>query len=174
MSRIDYDLRKIKGVAFDVDGVLSPSTVPMDKDGEPMRMVNVKDGYALQLAVRSGLKLCIISGARVESIRRRFELLGMTDIFLSVANKLPVLQQWMKDNDLTPEQVAFVGDDIPDIPPMMAVGLPVAPRDGAMEVKAHARFITVANGGYGVGRELLEELLKINGHWLDDVKAFGW
>lgn len=174
MSKIDYDLRKIKGVAFDVDGVLSPSTVPMDNDGEPLRMVNVKDGYALQLAVRSGIRLCIISGARVESIRRRFEALGMKDIYLSVKDKLPVLEQWMSDNGFSPEQVAFVGDDIPDIPPMKAVGLPVAPRDGAMEVKAHARFVTVANGGYGVARELLEELLKINGHWLDDVKAFGW
>ncbi len=174
MSKIDYDLTKIKAVAFDVDGVLSPSTVPMDADGEPARMVNVKDGYAMQLAVRNGLKMCIISGAKVETVRERFRKLGLEDIYLGASHKLPILKEWMERNGLEPEEVAFVGDDIPDIPPMEAVGLPVAPRDAAMEVKAIATFITRADGGYGVARELLEELLKINGHWLDDVKAFGW
>lgn len=174
MSKIDYDLSKIKAVAFDVDGVLSPSTVPMGADGEPERMANVKDGYAMQLALRNGLKMCIISGARTENLRLRYQKLGMTDIYLGAAHKLPVLEEWMVHNGLEPEEVAFVGDDIPDIPPMKAVGLAVAPRDAAMEVKAVATFITSSDGGYGVARELLEELLKVNGHWLDDVKAFGW
>ncbi len=174
MSRINYNLRKIKAVAFDVDGVLSPSTVPMDADGEPARMLNVKDGYAMQLAVKSGILLAIISGARPEIIRTRYEKLGMKDIYLGVSKKLPKLLDWMEANSLTPDEVAFVGDDIPDMPPMKAVGLSVAPRDAAPEVKDIATFITASDGGYGVARELLEEILKVNGHWLDDVKAFGW
>lgn len=174
MSKINYNLSQIKAIAFDVDGVLSPSTVPMAENGEPARMVNVKDGYAMQLAVKSGLKLCIISGARPEIIRRRYECLGMTDIYLGVSHKLPVLQKWMNDNGLSPQEVAFVGDDIPDMPPMKAAGLSVAPRDAAMEVKDIATFVSTANGGYGVARELIEEILRVQGHWLDDIKAFGW
>lgn len=174
MSKIDYDLRKIKAIAFDVDGVLSPSTVPMGADGEPARMVNVKDGYAMQLALRNGIKMCIISGARTENLRLRYQKLGLEDIYLGASHKLPVLKEWMARNGLSAEEMAFVGDDIPDIPPMQEVGLAVAPRDAAMEVKSIATYITRADGGYGVARELLEEILKVNGHWLDDVKAFGW
>ncbi len=174
MSKINYDLCRIKAVAFDIDGVLSPNTVPMSPDGEPMRMVNVKDGYAMQLAAKSGILMAIISGARGDSLRTRFEKLGLCDIYLNCSHKLPVLQKWMEANRLSPEEVAFVGDDIPDLPALKAVGLAVAPRDAAAEVKQIATFITGANGGYGVARELLEELLKIKGHWLDDVKAFGW
>ena len=174
MSRINYDISRIRAVAFDVDGVLSPSTVPMADNGEPQRMVNIKDGYALQLAVRSGLHIAIISGARTENIRERYRMLGIEDIYLGASHKLPVLKDWMAAKGLNPEEVAFDGDDIPDIPPMDFVGLAVAPRDAAADVKAVATYITGAAGGMGVARELLEELLKINGHWLDDIKAFGW
>ncbi|MDE6134091.1 MAG: HAD hydrolase family protein [Muribaculaceae bacterium] len=174
MSRINYDLKKIRAVVFDVDGVLSPSTVPMSADGVPMRMANLKDGYSMQLAIRSGIRLCIITGADVPSIPGRFAPIGIKDIFLKSGNKLPILEKWMNENSLRPEEVAYVGDDIPDIPPMQAVGLPVAPRDAAADVKAVARFITGADGGYGVARELLEEIMKAQNLWLSADKAFGW
>lgn len=174
MSKISYNLRQIKGVVFDVDGVLSPSTIPMSADGEPQRMVNIKDGYAMQLAVKCGLKIAIITGARNESIDVRYRALGLDDIYLGASKKLPVLTEWMARHSLASAEVAYVGDDIPDIPAMRAVGLRVAPRDAAMEVKDIASFITMANGGYGVARELLEEILKVKGYWLDDIKAFGW
>lgn len=174
MSKIDYNLSKIQGVVFDVDGVLSPSTIPVGADGEPQRMANVKDGYAIQLAIKSGIKVAIISGARPEIIRSRFKLLGVKDIYLGVSEKLPVLLEWMEQEGLSREEVAYVGDDIPDIPPMQNVGLPVAPRDAAMETKAIAKFITGSSGGCGVGRELLEEILKVHGYWMNDIHAFGW
>lgn len=174
MSRIDYDLSKIKAVVFDVDGVLSPSTIPMSPEGVPMRMANLKDGYAMQLAVKSGIKLAIISGADAKAIIGRFTPIGMTDIYLSVAEKLPVFMKWLEDNGLKPEEVAYVGDDIPDLPVMSVCGLPVAPRDAAAEVKAAARFVTLADGGYGVARELLEEILKVGGHWLAQNSAYAW
>ena len=174
MSKIDYDLKQIKAVAFDVDGVLSPSTIPLGADGVPQRMVNIKDGYALQLAVKQGLKIAIITGADSEAIRIRFKALGISDIFTKASHKLPLLQSWMTDNNLTSEQVAYVGDDIPDLQCMQHVGLSVAPLDACPEARSVARYIVPVNGGYGVARDLLEEIMKANGSWLADAKAFGW
>ena len=176
MSRIDYDLTRIRAIVFDVDGVLSPSTVPMSAEGVPMRMANLKDGYAMQLAVKAGVHLCIITGANVPSIPGRFKPIGLRDedIFMGSSEKLPILLKWMSDNGYTPDQVAYVGDDIPDIPPLEAVGLSVAPRDAAEDVKSRVRFISRADGGYGVARELIEEVLKAQNLWLTADKAFGW
>ncbi len=174
MSRINYDLTKIQAVAFDVDGVLSPSTVPMSAEGVPMRMANLKDGYAMQLAVKCGLKIAIITGADVPSIPGRFGVIGVKDIFMGVSEKLPVFNKWMEDNGLTPAEVAYAGDDIPDLPVLRVCGLPVSPRDAAWEVRSVARFITGADGGYGVARELIEEILKAQGHWLSQDKAYAW
>ena len=174
MSKIDYNLTQIKAIAFDVDGVLSPSTIPLGSDGIPQRMVNIKDGYALQLAVKQGLKIAIITGADSESIRVRFTALGKRNIFTKASHKLPLLQSWMADNELQPEQVAFVGDDIPDLQCMHFVGLGVAPLDACAEAKNTARYISPVNGGYGVARDLLEEIMRANGTWMADAKAFGW
>ena len=174
MSRIDYDLTALRGVAFDVDGVLSPSTIPMDANGVPQRMVNIKDGYALQLARKMGIEIAIITGANTEAIASRYNALGITDIYLKATDKQPILEEWMRRRGLTSHEVAYVGDDIPDMMPRQSVGLPVAPADAAPDIKAIACFITKANGGYGVARELLEEMLKARGLWLTSDDAFGW
>ena len=174
MSSINYDLKKIKGIAFDVDGVLSPSTIPLSPEGEPLRMVSIKDGYALQLAVKKGLKIAIITGGNTKAADVRFRGLGIDDVFLGSSMKLPILQQWMEDNGLSADEVAFVGDDIPDIQAMQHVGLAVAPVDAADEVKRVASYISPKQGGYGVGREILEQVMKAQGLWMSDHKAFGW
>lgn len=174
MSKIAYDLTKIRGIVFDVDGVLSPSTIPMGDNGVPQRMANLKDGYALQLAVKKGLKIAIITGADTEAIRVRFNALGITDIYTKAAEKLPVLELWMDKEGLKPDEVAYVGDDIPDIRPMEAVGLSVAPDDAAPDVKYIARFISTRDGGQGVARELLEEIMRAQGLWMTSAEAFGW
>lgn len=174
MSKTNFDLSRIRGVVFDVDGVLSPSTIPMGDDGVPQRMVNIKDGYALQLAVKRGIKIAIITGANTESLRLRYAALGIEDIYLKAAQKMPVLKQWLDKEGLGADEVAYCGDDIPDIPPMRAVALAVAPADAASEVKAVAGYVTVAAGGYGVARELLEQMLRVRGLWLSDDTAFGW
>lgn len=174
MSSINYDLTQIKAVAFDVDGVLSPSMIPLHPDGTPMRMVNIKDGYALQLAVKMGLQIAIITGADSEAVRKRFEGLGVSDVYLKVATKLPCLQQWMKKYNLRPEEVAYVGDDIPDYEPMKVVGLAVAPADAAVEIKSIATSVSQFRGGEGVGRDLLEQIMKAQGLWMKNAKAFGW
>ena len=174
MSKINYDLSKIKAVVFDVDGVLSPTVVPLSPDGIPERMANLKDGYAMVQAVKGGLHLAIISGADDRRVEARFRNIGMTDIYLKCKAKLPVLKEWMERNGYAPEEVAYVGDDIPDLPPMSAVGLSVAPRDAASEVKAAVTYVTAADGGHGVARELVEQILKVKGLWMLDTHAFGW
>jgi septum formation protein len=167
MSAINYDLSKIRAIVFDVDGVLSPATVPMDSQGRPMRMANIKDGYALQLAARRGLLLAIITGGDSPAVEARFRALGFNDVFMKADSKLPVLRRWMEANSLAPEQVAYIGDDIPDLPSMHLVGLPVAPADAAPEVKQAAAYISPVAGGYGVGRDVVEQILKAQGLWLD-------
>lgn len=174
MSSINYDLSKIKAVAFDVDGVLSPSTIPLHPSGEPMRMVNIKDGYAIQLAIKYGYKIAIITGADTNALKVRFEGLGVKDIFLKSAVKLPVLESWMRTNLLSADEVVFVGDDIPDIEAMKAVGLSVAPADAAIDVKEIANYISPVIGGYGVGRDVLEQIMRAQKRWLSDKHAFGW
>ncbi len=175
MSKIDYDLSLIRAIAFDVDGVLSPSTIPMSEEGTPMRMVNVKDGYALKNAVKNGLKIAIISGASGEPLKKRFASLGIKDVYLEVAMKLDCFKQWMETNSLKPEEVAFVGDDVPDFECMKLAGLSVAPADAASDIKSIARYISPVAGGYGVGRDVIEELLRARGQWhAVGAKAFGW
>lgn len=174
MSKINYNLTEIRGIAFDVDGVLSPSTIPMGADGMPRRMVNIKDGYALQLAIKHGYKIAIITGAADPAIGIRYRALGITDIFLKCSHKLDVFKQWMIDNGLLQEHVAYVGDDIPDYECMLWAGLPVAPADAAVEIKEAAAYITPMQGGYGVARDLIEEVMKAQSKWNMDKKAFGW
>lgn len=174
MSTIPYDLEKIRAFVFDVDGVLSPNIVPVDSDGNPARMANVKDGYALQLARKHGYKIAIISGADSETVRRRFEKLGIEDVYMKTADKLPVLQEWMNLYDLVPGEVCYVGDDVPDIPCMNAVGLSVAPADGGYDAKENALYISPLCGGMGVARELIEQTMRAQGVWLDSNTAYGW
>ena len=174
MSSINYDLKLIKAVVFDVDGVLSPSTIPMGSDGVPRRMANIKDGYALQLAVKCGLKLAIITGAATEAVRIRYGALGITDIFTGAGHKAPVMEEWMRKQGLEAENVAYVGDDVPDFEPMRMVGLRVAPADAAWDIRQIANYISPVNGGYGVARDLLEQILRAKGLWVLDEKAFGW
>ena len=174
MSRIDYDLRLIRGIVFDVDGVLSPSTIPLAPDGLPMRMVNIKDGYALQLAVKCGLKMDIITGADSMAIDVRYRALGIRDIYLKASHKVPLLREWMHRNKFTRDEVAYVGDDIPDLEAMRLVGLKVCPADAATDIRMIADYISPVNGGHGVARDLLEQMLRAQGLWMADEKAFGW
>lgn len=174
MSNINYDLKQIRAVAFDVDGVLSPSTISLSPEGEPLRMVNIKDGYALQLAVKCGLKIAKISGARSKGVEVRYRGLGIDDIYMGASVKIDILHRWMEMNNLTAEQVAFVGDDIPDLPALTAVGLGVVPNDACPEARAAAHYISPVDGGYGVARDLLQQILRAQGKWMTDQKAFGW
>lgn len=171
---INYDLRKIKALAFDVDGVLSGETILLHPGGEPMRTVNIKDGYALQLAVKMGLHVAIITGGRTEAVCRRYENLGVPDVYLGCAVKIKTYEEWLRKYGLTDEEVLYMGDDIPDYEVMRRAGCPCAPADAAPEIKEAAIYISHLRGGYGCGRDVVEQVLRAQGKWLKDEKAFGW
>ena len=171
---IDYDLTKIKALAFDVDGVLSAETIQTNDEGLLMRSVNTKDGYALRLAVNNGLHVAIITGAREEAIRRRYEGLCIKDIFLGSSVKTEKLRQLLDKYQLSLDEVLYMGDDIPDYEVMKMVGLPCCPADAAPEIREISRYVSHRNGGYGCVRDVVEQVLKAQGKWMADDKAFSW
>ena len=171
---IDYDLTKIKALIFDVDGVLSAETITLHPNGEPMRTVNIKDGYALQLAVKCGLHVAIITGGRTEAVRKRYEGLGIKDVYLGAAVKTCEFDHFMEKYQLNPEEVLYMGDDIPDYEVLRLVGLPCCPADAAPEIKAICRYVSHRNGGYGCGRDVVEQVLRAQERWMSHEDAFGW
>ena len=171
---IDYNLRHITTVILDVDGVLSANTISVGDDGEPLRTVNIKDGYAIQLAVKMGLRLAIITGAREEAVARRFVKLGMKDIFLGCGRKIERYESYKTENGIKDDEIIYVGDDIPDYEIMKRCGCPCCPADAAQEIKNLAVYVSPFNGGAGCVRDILEHVLKAQGHWLTTEKAFGW
>ncbi len=171
---INYDLRKIRAIVFDLDGVLSKSTISLGMDGTPLRTVNIKDGYAIQLAVKMGLNIAIISGCRIDAVRKRYEGLGMTDVYLGAAVKIKVYEEFLAKHDLKEDEVMFMGDDIPDLEVMRRVGCPVCPKDACNEVKEVSIYVSNYEGGCGCGRDVIEQTLKAQGKWLQDERAFGW
>lgn len=171
---INYDLTKIKAVIFDVDGVLSRQTIVLSASGEPLRTVNIKDGYAIQLAQKKGLRVAILTGGKTEAIRMRYEGLGVTDIFMGCAVKIRTYEEFLAKYDLSDSEVLYVGDDIPDYEVMRRCGCPCAPADACPDIKQISLYISSQNGGDGVGRDVLEQVLRAQGLWLSDAQAFGW
>ena len=171
---INYDLQKIRTVIFDLDGVLSAETITLATDGIPLRTVNIKDGYAIQLAMKMGLRVAIISGCRIEAVRHRYEGLGMEDIYLGAAVKISVYEEYAAKYGYEDDEVMFMGDDVPDLEVMRRVGCPVCPKDACHEVKAASLYVSDRQGGYGCARDVLEQTLRAQGKWLCDERAFGW
>lgn len=172
-DKINYDLTKIKTFIFDVDGVLSPDMIPLGIDGEPSRMVNIKDGYALNLAGRCGYGLAIITGGNSETVKVRFEKLGIQHIYLKSSTKIKDFEDYIAKTGYKPEEIVYVGDDIPDYEVMTKVGLAVAPANAAPEIKEIATYISPKNGGEGVARDIVEKVMKAQGKWMTGP-AFGW
>lgn len=171
---IPYDLTKIKAVIFDVDGVLSAGTIPMDSAGIPLRTVNIKDGYAIQFAVKQGLKIVILSGGNTPSVRKRYENLGVSDIFLGCEVKIETYDRFLADTGLSDEEILYMGDDIPDYEVMHRVGCPCCPKDACSDIRGISIYVSPYNGGYGCGRDVIEQVLRAKGLWMNDAKAFGW
>ena len=171
---INYDLQKIKAVVFDVDGVLSASTMQMDGKGEPVRTINIKDGYAIQLAVKHGIRLAIMTGGHNENIRFRYEYLGVKDVYINCSMKIRTWEELLSKYDLHEEEIIYVGDDIPDYEVMKRAGCPCCPKDACMEIKEISTYVSDYEGGHGVARDILEQVLKAQGKWVLNEKAFGW
>lgn len=171
---INYDLAKIKAVVFDVDGVLSRDTIPLHPGGEPMRTVNIKDGYAIQLAVKMGLRIAIITGGTSEATVKRYSRLGVEDIYMGCSVKIDTFKAFLAKYGLAPDQVAYMGDDIPDYEVMRRCGCPVCPADACPDIKGISIYVSGREGGRGCARDVLEQVLRAQGKWLQDEKAFGW
>ncbi len=166
-------LKNITTMIFDYDGVFTGGTVLLLENGGQLRTANVKDGYALQYAVRKGYRIAIISGGLSESVRVRMQGLGVEDVFIGVKHKLRVFEEYLKNHRLTPREILFMGDDIPDYQIMKEAGVAVCPADAAEEIKALSHYISHFKGGEGCVRDIVEQVMKIQGQWMTD-DAFLW
>ncbi len=162
------DLKNIKLFVLDVDGVLTDGNILLFDDGQAARRMNIKDGYALQLAIKKGYEILIISGGSSEAVRIRLKRLGIKNIHLAVKNKAAILLQFIADNEFTWPQIMYMGDDIPDVQCMQMAGVACAPADAVPEVKAVAQYISPYTGGAGCVRDVIEKVLKLNSHWNDE------
>ena len=173
MANYKENLKHINTFIFDYDGVMTDGSVMTTTEGETFRISNVKDGYALQLARKKGYKVAIISGATSESMNHRLKALQITDVFLGVEKKQITFREYLKVNNLQPEQVLYMGDDIPDYEVMLEAGISACPADAAEEIKSVAKYISHFNGGKGCVRDVIEQVLKVQGKWMND-DAYHW
>ena len=162
--------QNISGFIFDMDGVLTDGSLFVMPEGLMVRRMNIKDGYALQLAVKKGYQVAVISGGCSPEAEDRFKKLGIKDIFMRVENKLNCLKGFIKKNNLAASNLLFMGDDIPDYEVMRFVGLPCCPADAAPEIKEIAQYISPLKGGEGCGRDVIEKVLKLRGDWSVDTR----
>lgn len=150
---------------FDVDGVLTDGSVFVTNEGEMLRTMNIRDGYAMKAAVESGYKVCIISGGSNEGVRVRLQNLGITDIYLGTPNKVATFDEYTNLYQIKPENVLYMGDDIPDYHVMKLVGLATCPQDASPEIKTISGYISHKHGGKGAVRDVIEQVMKTQGKW---------
>ena len=153
---------------FDVDGVLTDGSVFVSNEGEMLRTMNIRDGYALKSAVDAGYNVCIISGGSNEGVRVRLRNLGITDIHLGTPDKVATFDEYTNIYNIKAEQVLYMGDDIPDFHVMKLVGLPTCPQDASPEIKSISKYISHKNGGKGAVRDVIEQVMKVQGKWMEN------
>ncbi|MCX6228336.1 MAG: HAD hydrolase family protein [Bacteroidia bacterium] len=170
MTFFKEELTKVKAFVFDIDGVLSAATQVLTPEGETIRTSNLKDGFALMYAVRIGFPLCVITGGKTIEVIKRCEKIGIKDVYIGSLKKLPSLIDFLEKHNLKAEEIMYMGDDLPDYPVMKAVGVPVCPRDAAPEIKAISLYISDKDGGHGCVRDVLEQVLRAQGKWIDCEK----
>ncbi|UNY97813.1 HAD hydrolase family protein [Zhouia spongiae] len=161
-------LEHITTFIFDVDGVLTDGSVLVTTDGDMLRKMSTRDGYALKTAIQKGYNVCIISGGSNEGVRKRLRGLGVTDIYLGTHHKTEQLDEYLDIYDIKAENVMYMGDDIPDLEVMKLIGLPCCPNDAASEIKEISKYISHKKGGKGCVRDIIEQVLKVQGKWNGD------
>lgn len=159
------DFSKITTFILDVDGVLTDGMVHAFADGEFARVFNIKDGYALEKALKAGYHVCIISGGFEKGVQKRLEFLSIPDIFLGIKNKIPVLEAYLKEKNIAPNQVLYMGDDMPDYDVMKMCGIAACPADASLDILAIANYISPKNGGKGAVRDVIEQTMKQQDTW---------
>lgn len=173
MSNYKALLATIDTFIFDVDGVMTDGIVLLTPEGQMLRSMNVKDGYALQLAIKKGYRIIIITGGNSEAVRQRFEGLGIKEVYLAIGNKLEVFHEIVKRDNLKMENILYMGDDIPDYEIMKEVGVAACPADAAQEIKHISKYISPVPGGKGCARDVLEQVMKVQDKWFDE-DGFHW
>ncbi len=158
---------------FDVDGVMTTGVVLLTREGQMLRSMNVKDGYALQLAVKKGYRIIIITGGSCDAVKQRFLLLGIKDVYLGVSNKLELFEKIVKEEDLDKRRILYMGDDLPDYEVMREVGVPACPADAVQEVQHISRYISGRDGGKGCVRDVLEQVMRVQDKWFHN-DGFHW
>lgn len=166
-------LKEITTFVFDVDGVLTDGSVFVTDDGLQSRAFNIKDGYALQLAVKCGYNIVTVSGSRSKAQLHRLNSLGVKDVYMGIHTKKTKLKLYLEEKHISPEKVLYMGDDIPDMEVMQYVGLPVCPADAVEEIRALSKYVSPYPGGRGCVRDVIEKVLKIHGKWLTE-EAYSW
>lgn len=164
----DEKLKEIRTFVFDIDGVLTPGSVLVTEEGHMLRSVNIKDGYALQHAVKQGYNIAIISGGNSKGMLERFRGLGISEIYLGQKNKVNTFHKVCSDFGVTPDKVAYMGDDMPDMPVLQLAGLACCPADAAEDILKICGYISPVNGGAGCARKLLEQAMKLQNTWWND------
>ena len=164
-------LAQITTFILDVDGVLTDGSIQITSKGELLRTMNVKDGYALKTALQAGYNVCIITGGSNEGVKNRLRGLGITDIYLGAHHKEAPLDEYLDIYDIKPENALYMGDDMPDIPPLKMVQLATCPQNAVAEVKAICDYVSHKNGGEGCVRDIIEQVLKVRGDWNNNYSA---
>lgn len=173
MANYKEKLKKVTTFIFDYDGVMTDGTLILQHEGNPLRSANVKDGFVLQLAIKLGYNVVIISGGFSQSVENRFGTLKITDVFLGVKDKVIILDEYIKKKNINPDHIVYMGDDIPDYKVMQMVGVPVCPSDACEEIKSISMYISDKKGGKGCVRDILEQVLKVQGKWMTE-ESFHW
>lgn len=161
-------LKPVRAFALDVDGVLTDGSLVLLDDGQQARTMNIRDGYALQLAIKKGYHVLVISGGDSEAVKKRLQKLGVADVHMGVTDKVAILQQYMHLHGLSAKEVVYMGDDMPDWKVMQVAGVRACPADAAPEIRDIAEYISAYQGGKGCVRDVIEKVLKLNDHWHDD------
>lgn len=164
-------LAEINTFIFDVDGVLTDGSITVTTEGEMLRTMSIKDGFALKTAVDAGFNVCIISGGSNEGVRKRLAGLGIKDIYLGAHNKIEQLNAYLKQYNIKTSQTLYMGDDIPDYPVMKLVGLPCCPQDAVAEIKGISKYVSHKGGGKGAVRDVIEQVLKVQDKWNGNFNA---
>lgn len=157
--------QEITTFVFDVDGVLTDNSVLVTEDGHQLRAMNIRDGYAIKRAIEQGFRVAIITGGKSEGVVKRLQGLGVTEIFVGIADKLTTLEDYLFHHAIDRNQVLYMGDDMPDVPPMRLVALPCCPSDACQEAVQLAKYISPFNGGQGCVRDVIEKVLVLNEKW---------
>lgn len=161
--------KKITTFVFDVDGVLTDGNLLVMPDGLMVRRMNIKDGYALQLAVKRGYNVIVISGGTSSEVKERLNKLDVVNVWTQVEDKKIILENFVRENNLQQSEVLFMGDDIPDYDVMNFSGLPCCPADAAVEIKQISKYISPLPGGNGCARDVIEKVMKLRGNWTKDT-----